>query len=448
MRVSNFLNNELVDFASYSTLRAIASLVDGQKNASRKILYAVQKKNITKDIKVEILSGTTSILTEYLHGPQNLNDVIVGLAQIHTGSNNIPLLKREGNFGTRHEPEASAPRYIFTYKEDIFDKIFVSEDNNVLIHQNFEGTDIEPRFYVPTLPLILINGSSGIATGFAQKILPRKPEVIVEYINSYINNDSLPELTPWYRGFEGTIEKSTEEGDENRYFIKGKIERISSTRFLITEIPIGYNLTSYTKVLDSLEDKKIIKGYIDKSLDDKFKFEVQMDSKSLKNSDEWILSKMKLVKTVTENFTVIDENNRVKSYNSPEEVLNHYIEVKLKYTEKRKEYLLNKIKENILLDASKYLFVKGVTEGTIIVNNKKKVEIESQLDSVEKIIKKEGSYDYLLRMPIHSLTEEKKDELKSKIHSMKEDLKKLKETSSDSIWADEIKKIEFYKEEI
>jgi DNA topoisomerase-2 len=438
MRINNFLNEELVNFASYSTLRAIGSLVDGQKNAGRKILHTVQKKNIIKDIKVEILSGTVSVETEYLHGPQNLNGVIVGLAQNYIGSNNIPLLMREGNFGTRFIPEASAPRYIFTLKEPIFDKLFIKEDNEILIQQNFEGTDIEPKFFVPTLPLILINGSEGIATGFAQKILPRSTENIIEYITAYLNETELPELIPFYNGFEGSIEKSTDPLDKNRYFIKGKIERLSSTRFMITEIPIGYSLESYIKVLDSLEDKKIIKSFTDKSKDDSFLFEVQMDSKSMKNSDDWLMTKMKLVKTVTENFTVIDENNRVKSYNSPEEVINHYIKVKLEYLQKRKDYLIKKVKQDIFLNASKYLFVKGVTEETIIVNNKKKAEVITQLEPIEHIIQYEDSYEYLLRMPIYSLTTEKLEELKKKIANLKEELSTITNKTLQSTWTEEV----------
>lgn len=438
MTITEFLNNELVDFASYTTLRAIGSLVDGQKNAQRKVIHTVQRKNIIKDQKVEILAGTVAIETEYLHGPSNLNSVIIGLAQNFVGNNNIPLLMREGNFGNRFEPEASAPRYILTLKEPIFDKIFIKEDNNILLSQSFEGTVIEPRFFVPTIPLILVNGSEGIATGFAQKILPRNVDVIKDYIKSYlVPGTSLPELPPFYNGFDGTI---TAGENPNQWNIGGKFERKSATRIVITELPIGYNLKSYTKELDAFEEKKIIRSYEDlsESKTDKFKFELVMDTKSLKNDDEWIMKKLKLTKSVTENFTVIDENNRVLSYTSPEEVINHYIEVKIQYLDKRKEYQVQQMKKDILLLASKYLFVKSVTDGTVIVNKKKKTEIVTQLKPIEKIITDEGSYDYLLRMPIYNLTIEKLQELKAKIMQTKQELNALELKEISETWAEEL----------
>lgn len=440
MTITNFLNKELVNFASYSTLRAIGSLVDGQKNAQRKVIHTVQSKNIIKDQKVEILSGTVAIETEYLHGPQNLNSVIIGLAQKFVGNNNLPLLMREGNFGNRFEPEASAPRYILTLKEPIFDKIFIKEDNNILLNQNFEGTDIEPRFFVPTIPLILVNGSEGIATGFAQKILPRRVETIKEYIKEYLLGNKVPELPPYYNGFKGTIDKTEK---PNQWIIGGKFKRISNTKVLITELPIGYNLKSYTKELDYLEDKKIIKNYKDlsESETDTFKFEVQLDSKSLKNDDKYIMKLLKLNKLLTENFTVIDENNRVLSYTSPEEVINHYIKIKSQYLDKRKKYQLDKMNKDILLLASKYLFVKSVTEGEVIVNKKKKNEIISQIDPIERIIKDEGSYDYLLKMPIYSLTSEKLEELKDKIMKLKKELEELSIKETSVTWSEELEAI-------
>ena len=434
-KISEFLNEELVTYASYSTIRAIASLIDGQKNAQRKVLHTVLQKNIIKDIKVSRLTSFVSQNTEYLHGETSLEGVIVGLAKNYSGTNNIPLLIREGNFGTRFNNFASASRYIFTAQENILSKLFIKEDNAVLIKQEFEGTDIEPRFLIPTLPLILINGSDGIATGFAQKILPRNPGVIKDYIESYIKNDSIPELSPWYNGFDGIIEKGEK---DNQWIIKGTFEKISMKKIIITELPIGYNLTSYTKVLDDLEDNKVIRSYKDQSENDKFKFEISVDSKFMKNDDEWIIQKLKLRKTVTENFTVIDENNKVKVYTSAEEVINHYIRIKMEFLQKRKNYLTESTKRDLLQLASKYIFIKGVTENTIIVNKKKKDEIISQLKTFDKIQTVDNSYDYLLRMPIYSLTVEKLDELLEQIKNKKSELQDIINKSIKDTWTEEI----------
>jgi DNA topoisomerase-2 len=434
MTVTEFLNNEVVDFASYSTMRAIASLVDGFKNGGRKVAYTVMKRP-DKDTKVSILAGIIAIETEYLHG--DISGSVVTMAKNFAGTNNIPLLTREGNFGTRFEPEASANRYIFTAKEKIFDKIFDKIDNNILINQEFEGTEIEPRFYVPNLPMILINGSEGIATGFAQKILPRNPDDIKLCIKTKLSGQAPTPIKPWFKDFNGVISQGE---TSNQWIIDGVFERKSLTKLIITELPIGYNLTSYTKILDDLEDKKKINGYSDLSENDTFKFEVQMKSTDLKKDDEWILKELKLTKKVSENYTVLDENNRVQIYSSAEEILDHYIKVKLEYTQKRKDYLIKKLKDDTLLLASKYIFIKNVTDGNIIVNKKKKTEIISQIEPIDKIIKYEDSYDYLLKMPIYSLTLEKMEELKEQIMNKKQELADISSKEIQEIWFEDMEK--------
>ncbi len=173
MKISTFFENDYVDQASYDNLRKIASLVDGQKNSSRKIIYTILEKNIKDEIKVSQLGSKVAEFAEYLHG--NLDGVIVNLAQNFPGTNNIPLLTREGNFGTRFAQEASASRYIYTYGSKEFFQLFNKNDNAILVKQYFEGEQIEPMFYLPTLPLLLINGSEGVSSGFAQKILSRDP---------------------------------------------------------------------------------------------------------------------------------------------------------------------------------------------------------------------------------------------------------------------------------
>lgn len=434
--VTKFLNEEVVNFASYSTMRAIASFVDGQKNAGRKVIYSVMNRP-NKDVKVSILSGLIMTDTEYLHG--DISGSIITLAQNYAGTNNLPLLTREGNFGSRFETEASATRYIFTAKEKYFDVLFNKDDNNVLIEQYFEGTKIEPRFFIPTLPLLLINGSEGIATGFAQKILSRDIDNIKEYIKLYLKGKKISEnlLIPSFNGFNGTVEQ----GDNStQWLIKGKIKRLSGGKFEILEIPVGIDLQSYTKVLDDLEDDKFIKSYKDKSEDDKFHFEVSMSPSDLaKFSDDDLLQKFKLVKKVSENYTCLDENNRVKVFENAEEILKAFVKIKLEYLQKRKDYQLQKFEEDIKFDFSKFLFIKNIVDNTLIINKRKKDDIVKDLEEIDNIIKKDNSYDYLLGMNILSLTEERMNKLREDIKSKKLELDKLKNTDIKDIWLEELK---------
>lgn len=436
MKISTFFQNDYVDFASYDNLRKIASAIDGQKNASRKILYTIMEKNVKEEIKVSQLGSKVAEFAEYLHG--NLDGVIVGLAQNYPGTNNIPLLTREGNFGTRFSQEASASRYIYTYGSKEFFELFRKEDNPILIKQYFEGEQIEPRFYVPNLPLLLINGSEGVSSGFAQKILPRNPKLIKEALQKYIKGNGYDEkkLYPYFEGFKGTIEKGENKG---QWLIKGTAQRKSINKVEISEVPVGYDLKSFIDVLDDLEEKKVIQSYRDKSENDCFLFEVNINSKDLKDWDDTtLLEKLKLVKKVTENYTCMNADNKIQVFEDAYEIFNYYFTEKLKSLKLRKDYMIDYIEKEILFDLSKYFFIKNIVEGKLIINKRKKVEIEKDLDGFTNINKKDNSYDYLLNMNILSLTEERMEKLHSDIQLKKQNLDKLIETSINDIWLSEI----------
>lgn len=435
MKISTFFNNDYVDQASYDNLRKIASLVDGQKNASRKILYTVLEKNVKEKIKVSQLGSKVAEFAEYLHG--NLDGVIVNLGQDFPGTNNIPLLQKKGNFGTRFSQEASASRYIYTYGTDQFFKLFRKDDVPVLKHQFFEGQQIEPMFYVPTLPILLINGSEGVSSGFAQKILPRNPNDVKTYIKgALVGKQSKNPLIPYYAGFKGTIKAGE---NSSQWLIMGKLERKGINKVEITEVPVGYDLKSYLAVLNDLEERKVIQSYRDKSEDDNFLFEVTIPSKSLLEwGDEELMTKLKLIKKVTENYTVIDENNKITVFDSAREILDKYIAVKKHYLGERKTHLINKITEEIRVEYSRYLFIKLITEDKLVISKRKKAEIVADLEKVQHIIQKDGSYDYLLNTNIMSLTEERMTKLEADIKAKKIDLDRLSKKSIEQLWAEEL----------
>lgn len=435
MKITEFFNKDYVDQASYDNLRKIASLVDGQKNASRKVLYTVLEKNIKEKLKVSQMNSKMAEFAEYLHG--DASGVICNLAQDFPGTNNIPLLQKKGNFGTRFSQEPSAPRYIYAYGTDQFFNLFKKEDMPILKQQYFEGQQIEPMYYVPSLPILLVNGSEGVSSGFAQKILPRDPKELIKYIKARLRGgNSSASLLPYYNGFNGTIEQGE---NPNQWLIKGVCTVKSINRVEITEVPIGYDLKGYIKVLDDLEDKKIIQSYRDKSENDNFLFEVTVPSKSLKSWDEETLyTKLKLIKRVSENYTVIDENNKIAVYDSITEILDHYIRVKMDAMGKRKEHLVQKLEDDIRIDYSKFLFIKMIVEDELIVSKRKKDAIVADLEKVDKILPKDGQYDYLLNMAIHSLTEERMAKLENDIKLKKEELDVLINKTIEQLWTEEI----------
>ena len=432
IKVTTFFNTDYVDFASYSNLRMIASVMDGQKNSSRKVLYTMMEKNIKSQIKVSQLASKVAEFTEYLHG--SLDGVIVNLAQNFPGTNNIALLTREGNFGTRFTQEASASRYIYTFGSPEFFNLFNKEDNEILLHQTFEGAKIEPRFFVPELPLLLINGSDGVSSGFAQKILPRNPKSIAKAIQLLLSGQNIDPklLNPYYVGFNGSVESGETEA---QWEIKGVIKRTAINKVEVSELPIGYDLRGYLDVLDGLEDKKIIQSYVDKSEDDNFLFEVTIPSKILKDStDDDLLQMLKLIKRISENYTVIDENNKIKVFNSSIDILKHFIKIKLEYMDKRKSNQLDNLLFDIDIANSKYEFISRIISGELVVGNRKKLDVVEDLKAIDKIKPINDSYDHLLRMSIFSLTSEELDKLKDTIRTSEIKLTELQSTSINDLW--------------
>ena len=198
MNIKDIFKQQYIVSASYECATKIANIADGLKISARKILYTCLDENIISK-KVGQLTSKTSDKTNYIHGEISLVGVSVGLAQRFVGSNNIPLLQTDGGFGSRLIPEAAAPRYIFTGIEKYLKNIFIPEDNNILETQYFEGDKIEPKYFLPIIPLLLVNGSEGVAIGFAQYILPRNIDDILKYINRrLIGQKSNNKLLPYF----------------------------------------------------------------------------------------------------------------------------------------------------------------------------------------------------------------------------------------------------------
>ena len=431
-KISDYFKSEYVNFGSFDGYRKVGNFIDGLKVSSRKVVYTVLQRP-KEEIKVSVLQSRTAENTRYLHGDASLAEVIVGLAQDFPGSNNLPLLKREGNFGTRYIPEASASRYIFTKAEEILPLLFKPEDAPILEEQIFEGDKIEPRFFIPTVPLLLVNGSEGLACGFRQNILPREIKKVIHAIRAKLDGKKNVDLTPSYRGFIGTVIKGE---SENSFEIRGVIKKLNTTKVLITELPIGYNLSSYTTdVLDKMEEADKIKGYEDYSTGGMFKFEIDMKREVLATlDDESLLTYFKLIKKETENYVSNDENNSIREFKSVDEVIDAFMEVRMRYYQKRKDHIIGKLKRDIAQMHSKYLFVKGVIEKTINVENKAEEDVVRQLERVKDIVKIDDSYNYLLNMPMKSMTKEVYRKLKEDIQEVAAELKEISKKEPKDLW--------------
>jgi DNA topoisomerase-2 len=317
----------------------------------------------------------------------------------------------------------------------------MDEDKEILVQQIFEGSIIEPKYYVPIIPMLLVNGSVGLTTGFSQKILSRNPKDLIKWIQNKLENKSNKNIkfVPYFSSYTGTIENGDNELP-NSWKIYGKYEKDSSYTIKITDIPCGsgtagYDLKSYLAVLDKLIDDKKIKSYDDYSEGNKIEIKVTFWRNQGLNINECdIFSELKLCKCVTECFTALNENNQISEFKSIDEILEYYYNIRYSYYEKRKELLIKKLTDKIYLEASKYIFIKGVINEEIVLKNVSKKQIIDKLKDIKNIILYKNSYDYLLNMSLYSITREKYEELKIEIKKLKDEYSKLKSTTIEQMW--------------
>lgn len=269
--VEDFINKDLILFSRYDVERSIPSVVDGLKPSQRKILFSALKRNLVQEIKVAQFAGYTSENAGYHHGEASLQGAIVGMAQDYVGSNNINLLLPRGQFGSRLHggKDSASARYIFTQLSPNTRDIFHKADERLLNYLEDDGDRIEPEYYVPTIPFLLVNGSSGIGTGFSTNIPAYNPKDIVDNVKRLINNETMLPMTPWYRGFKGDI-KETSPGVftcSGVYDIKGKTVTVS-------ELPVGTWTNDYKEHLETLIEKKIVADFRERHTELNVHFEI------------------------------------------------------------------------------------------------------------------------------------------------------------------------------
>lgn len=412
MEFNELIDNAYRDYAQYKNYRTLPNYIDGLKTSSRKVIFTAIDMNLDK-IKVSGLANKTTEKTCYKHGEVSLEGVIVGLAQSFPGSNNVALLTPLGTFGNVMDKEASSPRYIFTKLADNFYDYFNKDDLNFLEYLRDEGEWIEPKIYFPILPLILINGSSGVGNGYSCYIQSYDEKQIRKEIVNHLNGKSIKPLVPHINGYKGKITKNY---NTKQITIEGIFERKNTTTIHITELPPCYDLEKYKKVLNKLIDDKVIKSYDNASTGEiGWLFYLSVPRELTSKTDEEILSILKLVQRETETIVVWDEDRKLKIFDTVEDLLVSWVDFRLGIYQKRKDYLLNKYSEELdwfKLKAKFILEWKKNSEWLKLGKGKLKEEI------LKIIPTNEDNLNRLLSLRITSLTLDEVNKLKEEIHSI------------------------------
>jgi DNA topoisomerase-2 len=428
LTISDFVHKDLVNFSLADLKRSIAHVADGLKPSQRKVMYSCFKKNLKEEMKVAQLAAYVAEKSAYHHGEVSLADTIVKLANDYVGSNNINLLEPCGQFGTRlmGGKDASQTRYIFTKLTKDARKIYDPRDDAILNYLDDDGHPIEPDFYMPTLPMVLVNGTEGIGTGFSCYVPPFNPEDIKANIKRILTGEDIVPMRPWFRGFKGVVHK-----EEDTWMMEG-VWNWSRNNIVVTELPPGRWTQDYKEYLDTLVEKKLIGGYTNNSTTEDVHFEI------IDYTGKDLLKDLKLRKTFrVSNMHLFHPTKGIHKYTSPEEILEDFVELRLDHYKKRKAHLIDVLEKRAVMCDHKSKFVSMVIEGELVVFKRKKVELEEEMSPIFPKI--DGNWDYLLNTKTVEYTEERVRALMDEAKQAKEDLEKMMKTSHVTMWKTDIK---------
>ena len=455
-----FFHKEMMHFSVYDCERSIPNMVDGLKTSLRKILYCAFKRKLTHEIKVAQFSGYVSENSAYHHGEASLNGAIVNMAQTFVGSNNMNLLVPNGQFGTRLKggEDSASERYIFTLLEPLARYIFPEADEAILEYIDDDGQLVEPVYYVPIIPFCLVNGISGIGTGFSCNIPSYNPAQIILYLQRKLRQDSTStiEFIPYYEGFKGTVSRIA--GDSHKFLIKGNYERIDANKILITELPVGTWTMNYLSFLEDLMDgdkkKKttgIVKDFVNMSTEVHIHITVTLEKGKIaeleSSKDPYgvngLEKALKLTTTVSNtNMNMFNSEKQLHKYNSVEEIIDAQFDVRMAMYEKRKHAQVRSMKEHVKELSNRARFIQEVVANTIDLRKLSDDNDVARVLQEKKYDKKQDKYDYLTHMPINNMTKVRVQKILKEKEDVVRELDVLEKTELTTIWLRELDALE------
>jgi DNA topoisomerase-2 len=286
--------------------------------------------------------------------------------------------------------------------------------------------------------MILVNGTQGIAVGFAANILNRNIKDVIKNCQKILDGKKISIINPYLNSFTGDWIEDKE--NPLRWIIRGKFTIKNSNTLIITELPPSMTYEKYELHLDKLVEENKISSY-DDNCKDSINYVIKFKRGELDNlSQDDIIKLLKLEESQTENLTALDHRGKLRLFSSINEIFEYFINFRLTFYEKRKELMLIKIKKEITIIENRIKFISLIIDGKLKVNNVAKSDIIKKLES-NKFELVDDSYDYLLRMPIYSLTKEMYEKLQNEIVSKREELDSIDKMDTKEMYIKDLEEL-------
>lgn len=434
--LESIINNEAKQFALYTVgERAIPSMIDGFKPVHRFFVYRalqLSQGNKSKFHKVASTAGGVSD-AGYAHGEKSAEDAGVLIA--NDWNNNIPVIEGDGNFGSRLVQEAAASRYVFCRVHQNFWDIYKDVE---LAPKHPDDSHKPPMYYLPVIPMVLANGITGIATGYATTIFPYSRESLIKCTEEALSGklETMPELC--FPEFKGKVIR-----DGKSVTLEGVYEIHGKTKLIITELPVKYDRISYVKILDELEDKELFSSYKDLCGEHGFRFEITLKRNAMifgetdEERHEIIMKTFKLRQKMSENITVLDGEGKLAEYDDPRDLIRDFVKFRIQFHQQRINRTIERLDASKALAAIKALFIEKVLDGTIEVQGVTRKQLASNVSAMGPMFKEH--VEDLIAMPMYRLTTDEAQKLRDDVDKIQTELNKWHKTTAAKEYKKDLK---------
>jgi len=342
--------------------------------------------------------------------------------------------------------DSASPRYIFTRLSDVTPYIYPEADFGILKYLNDDGFTIEPECYLPIIPMLLVNGSRGIGTGYASSVPCHNPLDLIKCIENKLDGKPMALPQPYYQGFTGKIM-----AEDKSYTSLGKYQITGIYDVRVTELPVASWTQPYKEHLDScIRDrasdknrKQFLKSFDDYSTESKVDFRLKFHEPVTSFSEKRLIELLKIKsssETSTKNMVVYDRTNTIRKFSNAVDIIDDYFEARMQGYVDRRKMLIKQLNDDCNILEDKVKFINGVLSQDLDLRNKPEVQLDQEFEEfgLRRLKGEPPSYDYLTTMQMRSLTKERVEELQKRYADKQVELATLEAKTPTMLWTSEL----------